>query len=159
MIWQSVKFKMFKSTHKWTEAHETWTMLYPLPQIIVAVWHSYARTLLMPCRLVILWISALICDKLPHFVLFILHDLLSLTAHWFSVLMSPMVRFWGNYPSNSPGGFNIHFSHDIHLYSVMYTQLPTKWGIAQVCSSKLIFCHIRKSGPSGCDKKRPMCTP
>ena len=82
---------------------------YPLPQIIVALWHSYVRRLLMQYRLVIVLMSVLSCDKLPHSLLFILHNLLSLSTHWITVWISPLVRFRGNYPSNPPGGFNIHF--------------------------------------------------
>ena len=44
--------------------------------------HMYVRTILMPYRLAILWMSLLMCDKLPsYFVLFLLHDLLNLSAH------------------------------------------------------------------------------
>ena len=51
-------------------------------QFIVAVWHNYTRIILIQYRLEILWMNILICDKLHvYFVLFILHDLLSLDAH------------------------------------------------------------------------------
>ena len=44
-------------------------------QFIVALWHSYTRTILMQYRLVILRMSLLMCDKQhPYFGLLILHN-------------------------------------------------------------------------------------
>ena len=48
-------------------------------RFIMAVWHSYTRTILMQYRAVILSLSLLMCDKLDsYFILLILHDDLSL---------------------------------------------------------------------------------
>ena len=66
-LW-SVHCRMFKSTRTSTEVQENGTMLF-----IVAMWHSYTRTILMQHWLIIRWMMLLLCDKQqPYFVLLIL---------------------------------------------------------------------------------------
>ena len=87
MMLQSVQCRMFKGMRTWTKAQDTWPISYSLLQVIVAMWHSHVRTILMQYRLVIL----LVCWCAINCLLILFNSFWmtwSLSAHWITVWIS-----------------------------------------------------------------------